>query len=118
MAKESSEETQQTKLSNEEMKFLIKALWASLQSPLWTKDSLVDFGKAIFSKKTLKEMEDAVFEKVYPYLKKIAIELGARLAAAGTEMTAKAAETPAPETTEEAPEVEGKEASKDDTRDE
>lgn len=59
-------------LSKKEMAALINMVWESLQAPTWTKDDLIAFGKAIFSKETLKSMGKADFEKIFPFLSQIA----------------------------------------------
>lgn len=73
-------------MSSEEMAFLTKALWAALQSPTWLKDDLIDFGKAIFSKKSLKGMDDKVFDKIFPFLRQISTHLANQLAAKADEI--------------------------------
>lgn len=82
-------------LTAEEKKILMKALWASLQAPTWTKDNLIDFGKAIHSKKSLKELDDKVFDKIFPFLEKVTITLSEKLHAAATAAMAKPEEPPA-----------------------
>jgi hypothetical protein len=79
MATETDKEEEST-LSKEEKAFLMKALWRALQSPAWTKDELVELGKAIFVKETLGKMTDKRFEIIYPNLVKIVESLGAQLA--------------------------------------
>lgn len=74
-------------MTDDEKKFFIKALWESLQDPLWVRDDLIDFGKAIYSKQTLKELPDRTFEKIFPYLKHIAEALGERLTAQAEKQT-------------------------------
>lgn len=68
-------------MSKEDFKFLMKALWESLIGPAWTKDTLIAFGKVVFTKVSLKEMDDKNFELLFPYLKKITETLGTKLAA-------------------------------------
>jgi predicted alpha-1,6-mannanase (GH76 family) len=67
-------------LSKEEKVFLTRALWKALQAPEWAKDDLIDFGKAIFSKSTLKAMDDRMYERIYPFLERIVASLGQQLA--------------------------------------
>lgn len=69
-------------LSNEEKKFLMKSLWAALQTPSWTKDDFITFATAVKSGKSLKEMDDDIFDKVFPFLEKITVALGESLASA------------------------------------
>lgn len=82
-------------LTAEEKKILMKAIWGALQTPEWTKDNLIDFGKAIHSKKSLKELDDKAFEKIFPFLEKVTISLGDKLHTAATVALAKPDETPA-----------------------
>lgn len=58
-------------LSKEEKAFFLKAIWQSLQEPEWTKDDLIEFGKAIFDKESLKTMNDTRFAQIFPFLEKI-----------------------------------------------
>jgi hypothetical protein len=53
----------------------IRKLWKALILPKWTKDDLIDFGKAIFSKVDLKDMPEKTLVKVLPFLKTVADEL-------------------------------------------
>jgi hypothetical protein len=69
------EKTPEPEMTKEEKRFLIRALWDALLAPRWTKDALVDFGMAIFSKKTLKEMDDKIFDKIFPFLETITTKL-------------------------------------------
>lgn len=71
---------EESQLSKEEKAFLMKALWKALQSPTWTKDELVELGKAIFAKESLGKMADKRFEIIYPNLVAIVESLGAQLA--------------------------------------
>lgn len=80
---------EESSLTKEEKAFLIKALWKALQSPSWTKDNLIELGKAIFAKQTLKEMPDARFEIIYPKLVSIAESLGVQLAEQAASMQKK-----------------------------
>ena len=68
-------------LTKEERAFLVKNLWEALQVPSWTKDDLIELGKAIFAKKTLREMgvDEKLFARIFPLLVKIADHLGERL---------------------------------------
>ena len=68
-------------MTKEEKKFLMRSLWDALAVPKWTKDSLVDFGTAIFAKKSLKDMDDKTFNKIFPFLNAVTTELGSRLQA-------------------------------------
>ena len=68
-------------LTKEERAFLVKNLWEALQVPSWTKDDLIELGKAIFAKKTLREMgvDEKLFARLFPLLIKIADHLGEKL---------------------------------------
>lgn len=78
MATETTKE--ESTLSKEEKAVLMKALWKALQAPTWTKDELVELGKAIFAKESLGKMADKRFEIIYPNLVAIVESLGAQLA--------------------------------------
>lgn len=78
-------------MTAEEKKFLMLSLWDALVVPKWTKDNLIDFGMAIFSKKPLKDMSDKEFAKVFPFLKEITVELGKKLVEKKAEIDAQAA---------------------------
>lgn len=66
-------------MTPEEKKFLMLTLWDALIAPKWTKDTLIDFGKAIFSKKPLKDMSDKEFNLIFPFLRDATVELGKKL---------------------------------------
>lgn len=80
MATEAKETKGEQGMSKEDKALLMKALWKALQAPQWTKDDLIAFGKAIFSRHSLKEMPDKVFEAIYPFLASITEALGEQLA--------------------------------------
>ena len=69
-------------LSREEQAFLIKILWESLQAPPWSRDDLIEFGKAIFGKTPLKDLDPKKFNQLFPFLKQITDSLGIKLKAA------------------------------------
>jgi hypothetical protein len=75
-------------LTKQEKKTLMRALWSALLEPKWTKDDLIDFGKAIFAKKSLREMDDKVFEQIFPFLDEITASLGRKLQIAAIEEAA------------------------------
>lgn len=79
-------------ISKEEMKFLVKTIWKVLQAPSWTKDSLITLGKAIFSKKTLKEMDDKAFNEIWPHIKVMAETLNSTLTEEATKRATEAIE--------------------------
>jgi len=88
-----------SEMTKEEKSFLMLALWDALIEPKWTKDDLIDFGKAIFTKKKLKDMTDAEFGKVFPFLTNITVELGRKLTKKAEEAISAATPTaPARET--------------------
>ena len=66
-------------LSREEQAFLIKILWESLQAPSWSRDDLIEFGKAIFGKTPLKDLDPKKFNQLFPFLKQITDSLGIKL---------------------------------------
>jgi len=66
-------------LTKEEIAFLIKALWTSLQAPGWTfknRKDLEKIGEAIFSGKSLKDLDDSLYERIFPHLVTVAKHLG------------------------------------------
>ena len=73
MADETEKKVEEVKITNEQMATLNRIVWTALGKPKWTKDDLVDFGKAIYvyGKKPLKEMDDGTWSKVFPFLKEI-----------------------------------------------
>ena len=79
MATEEKENENKQAMSTEDKAFLIKALWKALQEPTWTKNDLIAFGMAIFSKHTLGKMPEKTFEVIYPFLTTIAESLGEQL---------------------------------------
>jgi hypothetical protein len=90
MATEAKESESKSGMSKEDKAFLMKAVWKALQSPTWTKDDLIAFGKAIFSKQTLSQMPEKVFEGVYTFLSTITDSLGEQLAKEADTHTARA----------------------------
>jgi hypothetical protein len=66
-------------LSREEQAFLIKILWEALQAPSWSRDDLIEFGKAIFGKTPLKDLDPKKFNQLFPFLKQITDNLGIKL---------------------------------------
>ena len=80
-------------LTKEEKAFFTKAVWKALSAPDWSKDDLIDFGKALYAKKTLRDMEDKTFKKIFPFLEKITNSLGITLAEQAEAKT----DQPAPE---------------------
>ena len=89
-----SDPTSNVTLTKEELAWLIKALVESLEIPDWTKDDLIEFGKAIFGKTPLKDMDPKKFTQLFPFLKQITDNLGIKL---------KEAVLPTPASTQDAP---------------
>jgi hypothetical protein len=101
MPNETTGENEDMNLSKEEKAFLIKALWESLQAPAWTKDDLIEFGKAIFAKKSLKKMDDKTFVQILPFLEAVTVAFGKRLSEAQAAQAAAQEEAAANERNEE-----------------
>lgn len=66
-------------MTREEKKFLMTSLWEALIGQKWTKDDLIDFGKAIFAKLTLQDMDERTFAKIFPHLSGVVVNLGTLL---------------------------------------
>jgi hypothetical protein len=69
-------------LSNGEIAWLIKILWASLQAPGWTNKTRKDLeklGEALYSGKSLKELDDSLYDRIFPHLVIVAKHLGKAL---------------------------------------
>ena len=66
-------------LTREEQAFLIKILWESLQAPPWSRDDLIEFGKANFGKTPLKDLDPKKFTQLFPFLVQITNQLGTKL---------------------------------------
>jgi len=76
------QDNEENALSKEEIAWLIKILWPALQAPDWKKQSLRDlekFSEAIRSGKSLKELDDSLYERIFPHLAKVATHLGLAL---------------------------------------
>jgi hypothetical protein len=66
-------------LTNGEIAWLIKILWASLQAPGWTNKTRKDLeklGEALYSGKSLKELDDSLYDRIFPHLVNVAKHLG------------------------------------------
>ena len=66
-------------LTDGETAWLIKTLWSSLQAPGWNNKNRKDLeklGEALYSGKSLKELDDALYDRLFPHLKKVATCLG------------------------------------------
>ena len=82
-----SDPTSNVTLSKEELAWLIKAVVESLEVPDWTKDDLIEFGKMIWAKTTLKslaERDEKLFGRHFPLLATVATHLGTKIATAQT----------------------------------
>lgn len=69
-------------LSKEQIAWLIRTLWTSLQAPGWTSKNhrdLEKLGGALLSGKSLKELDDSLYNRIFPHLVKIAESLGSAL---------------------------------------
>jgi hypothetical protein len=66
--------------TNEEIVFLIKAMIASLRAPGWTFKNRKDLEKigevVIFGGKELRDLDDALYDRIFPHLKTMAVHLG------------------------------------------
>jgi hypothetical protein len=94
-----NEETAETSLSKADIAWLINALWEALQSPGWTfgtRKDLEKLGEAIFSGKTLNQVDDKLLTRLLPHLRTIATHLGQALIKHRTP-TAEVAPTSSPE---------------------
>ena len=69
-------------LTREEIAWLMKIDWRSLQAPKWTfknKKDLEKLGEALFSGKELKDLDEATLDRIFPHLVKVVQHLGAAL---------------------------------------
>ena len=57
----------------------IRTLWETLLAPNWTKDDLIDLGKAIFAKTPLKRFDPAKFDRLFPHLVRVTEMLEAKI---------------------------------------
>lgn len=57
----------------------IRTVWEALLAPNWTKDDLIDLGKAIFARTPLKRFDQAKFNRILPHLSKLAEVLEANI---------------------------------------
>ena len=78
----SEQPTPMETLTKEEIAWLIKIMWVSLQAPAWTYKNQKDLGKigeAIASGKSLKDLDDGLYNRIFPHLVTIATHLGIAL---------------------------------------
>lgn len=66
-------------LTKEDLAFFIKTIWGSLLTPNWTRDGLIELGKAVFSKIGLDVMDDKKFAQLLPYLTTMAEKMASSL---------------------------------------
>lgn len=69
--------------TKEDRAALIKIVWEALQSPNWTSDNSYEFGKAIFAKATLSELDarnSKKFNLIFAPLTQIADFIGSKIA--------------------------------------
>lgn len=71
--------TEPPTMSKEDIAFFVRNIWESLLEPSWSRDDIIEFGKAVFAKTPLAKIPDDKFEKLLPYLSKIAESLGGRV---------------------------------------
>ena len=67
-----------TKEQKEEIAFLIKAMWGALRAPKWTfknRKDLEKLGEAIFAGKELRDLDDELYDRIFPHLFAIASHL-------------------------------------------
>ncbi len=64
-------------MENEERKKFIQLVWKALQKPSWSIDDLKTFGRAIYTKQSLKDMSEDAFNQVFPHLVTISNEIQA-----------------------------------------
>jgi hypothetical protein len=69
----------QTTLTREESAFFIKTVWEGLISPTWSKDHIIEFGKAVFAQTKLSQLTDQQMTMLLPYLKQIANTIGTKI---------------------------------------
>jgi len=97
---EKTDKTEKTEpkpsLTNKETAFLIRAFWEALLAPKWSRDHLIELGKAVFAKLPLASLSDAQFAMFMPHLQEIAQSLASRLGD-WPEPSAEKKEAPVPE---------------------
>ncbi len=68
-------------MTKNDLKFLMNALWGSLQSNDWSSlGDLKVMRDALQSGKTLKELDQKTFDRIFPSLLKITTHLGGQIA--------------------------------------
>jgi hypothetical protein len=102
-------------MTKEERVFLMKAIWTALSKPKWTKDDLIDFGKALFARQSLHEMSEKLFARIYPFLLEITDALGKQMSDKAQEIASSMGLTEKEEEQKEEPPKAAKEEPKEKT---
>ena len=58
--------------TRESRALLIRSTWDALLAPTWLRRDLIDLGTAVHDKKTLAELDEALYQRMLPHLAKIA----------------------------------------------
>lgn len=69
-------------LTTAETAYLIRSLWEALLAPKWdasTRKDLQKLGEALYSGKTLKQLDNDLYDRLLPHLKIVATSLGRSL---------------------------------------
>jgi len=69
-------------LSKEEVAYLMRAVWEALRAPKWGKSNRKDLeklGLALLEDKSLKELDDSLYDRIAPHLVVVATALGETL---------------------------------------
>jgi hypothetical protein len=66
-------------LTREDNAFFIRNLWEALITPTWTRDDIIELGKAVFAKIPLSKLDDKKFNQLLPYLSKMSENLARRI---------------------------------------
>lgn len=61
--------------SQQQLALIIRAFWSALIKPRWSKDDLIDLGKAVFAKRPLASLDEDLFKRIFPHLQEIGQEL-------------------------------------------
>lgn len=67
------------RLSKEDTAFFIRNLWEALITPTWTRDDIIELGKAVFAKVPLSKLDDKRFNQLLPYLTKMSENLALKI---------------------------------------
>jgi hypothetical protein len=77
-------------MSREDIAFFIKHLWEALLAPSWSRDDLIDLGKAVFARTPLSKIEQKRFDRLLPHLTQMVKSLGVAVQAKLLEEIARA----------------------------